>query len=278
VSNGGGALRLVVGVLVAVLVPVGLGAGDAGAGVGVVERRDIEYARGVALDVFLPDEQGDLVPVVVLVHGGGWRSGDKDSWADEARMLVAGTGWAAVTVDYDLEAADPYVTQPANVRDAVAWIKTNAGDLGVDRDRIGLLGSSAGGHLAMLVATTTPGVKAVVSWSGISDMPRLVASPVGDQLVKDLAARYNSGRLDEHPERWLDSSPVAHVDAGDPPMFLAHSASETVVPVDQLNTMRDALRAVGVEVHTVVFPGDAHASNFAGRVWGRSIGFLRDHL
>jgi dienelactone hydrolase len=78
--------------------------------------------------------------------------------ADEARALVAGTGWVAVTVDYELDAAEPYLTQPDNVRAALDWVRGNAAALGVDASRIGMLGSSAGGHLSMLVATTTGGV------------------------------------------------------------------------------------------------------------------------
>jgi dipeptidyl aminopeptidase/acylaminoacyl peptidase len=138
-----------------------------------------------------------------------------------------------------------------------------------------MIGSSAGGHLSMLVATTGAGVEAVVSWSGVSDLPRLVASPVTDQIVKDVAVRYVGEPLSP---RWLDQSPVTHVDAGDPPVLLAASADETVVPVDQLSAMHDALVAHGVEVDTVVFSGTAHASEYKAKMWGRTIGFLRDHL
>lgn len=277
-SNGGSITRLVLGGLVAALLPIGLGASRAGAGIGVLERLEVPYAPGVALDVFRPDEQRGLVPAVLLVHGGGWRSGDKDSWADDARTLVADTGWVAVTVDYDLGSAAPWRTQPANLRAAIRWVRTHAAELGVDPDRLGLLGSSAGGHLAMLVATTTAGVRAVVSWAGPTDLPLLAGSAVGDQLVKDLAVRYSGGTLDEQPARWVDGSPVAHVDAGDPPMLLVHSASETIVPVEQLESMRDALIEHDVEVETLVFAGTAHASGLRDRAWGRSIGFLRDHL
>jgi acetyl esterase/lipase len=278
VANGGSILRVLGGVLVAALVPLGLGATGANAGVGVLEQRDIEYAPGVALDTFVPDEAHHDLPAVLLVHGGGWRTGDKASWADEARTLVAGTGWVAVTVNYDLDAAEPWITQPDEVRAAIAWVRSNAAALGVDPDRIGLVGSSAGGHLSMLVATTGAPVRAVVSWSGPSDLPRLTQSPVTDQLVKDLAARFNGGTLDAQPARWIDSSPVAHVDAGDPPMLLAHSQDETVVPVDQQASMRAALEASGVEVESVTFSGTAHASGYRDRIWGRTVAFLRDHL
>ena len=277
VSNGGSLLRLVVGGLVAAVLPIGLGVGSARAG-GVDEQHDVVYAPGVALDVFRPDELTAPAPVVVIVHGGGWQTGSKESWADEARELVAVTGWVAVTVEYDLDAVEPWVTQPGNVRAAIEWVRSNATALGADAERIGLLGSSAGGHLSMLVATTGAPVDVVVSWSGPSDLPLLVASPIGDQLVKDLAARYAGGTLDDVPARWIEQSPVANVDAGDPPMLLVASADETVVPADQLTSMRDVLVAHDVEVETLVLAGTGHASDFADRAWGRTVGFLRDHL
>lgn len=267
--------------VVAAALPVVLGATDVLAGVDVVERADVTYASDLQLDAFLPVDHTSRVPAVLFVHGGGWSSGSKDGWSRRAREFAAQTGWAAFTIDYDLEAAEPYVTQPANVREAIAWVRANADRLGVDPVRIGLLGSSAGGHLAMLVATTSTGpdrVSAVVSWSGVSDMPRLARAPRGDQVVKDLVARYNDGTLDELPGRWIDSSPMAHVDPADPPMLLVGSSDETEVPVDQVETMRDTLRANGVEVVATILPGTRHASDFGDDVWEQTIQFLLDHV
>jgi triacylglycerol lipase len=96
--------------------------------------------------------------------------------------------------------------------------------------------------------------------------------------VKDLAARYIGGSLDAEPERWLDGSPIAHVDPGDPPMLLAGSQDETEVPIDQVTAMRDALEANAVEVVATIVPGRRHASNFADDVWGETVQFLRDHI
>lgn len=265
---------MIVGVLAALV----FGAANVSANVHVVEGTDTAYASGVGLDSYLPADPRGAVPAVLFVHGGGWRSGDKHGWARRSRDFVERTGWAAFAVNYDLDAAEPWVTQPANVRDAIAWVRANAARLGVDPARIGLVGSSAGGHLVMLVGTTGAGVSAVVSWSGITDLPRLAASPRGDQLVKDLAVRYDGGTLDEQPSRWIQSSPVAHVDPTDPPMLLVGSVDETVVPIDQLVTMQNRLHANGVEVVTTVLPGTRHASNFGDDVWDQTVQFLVDHV
>lgn len=274
----GGGWRSILGL---VLVVVVLGTVDVSADVKVVERPDVTYAPGVALDAFLPAGHHDPVPAVLFVHGGGWRTGDKRGWSRRARTLVRQTGMVAFAVNYDLDATEPYLTQPNDLRAAIAWVRANAVGLGVDPTRIGLIGSSAGGHLAMLVATTSTGadrVSAVVSWSGISDLPRLARSPRGDQVVKDLAVRYSGGPLNEHPDRWSEESPVDHVDRSDPPMLLAGSADETMVPVDQLEVMRDALRARGVEAVDRIFPGTRHASSFGDDVWDETVQFLVRHL
>jgi acetyl esterase/lipase len=255
-----------------------LGAASVSAEVHVVERRDVPYARGVALDEYLPVRPAGPVPAVLLIHGGGWRTGDKHGWARWARDLVERTGWAAFAVNYDLDASRPYRTQPRNVRAAIDWVRTHAADLGVDADHLGLIGSSAGGHQAMLVATSGAPVSAVVSWSGVSDLPRLERAPHGDPVVQRLAVRFEHAPLDARPARWVDDSPVAHVDPSDPPMALFGSADETIVPIDQLVAMRDALRANGVEEHSRILPGTRHASAFAADVWDETVQFLRQHL
>jgi acetyl esterase/lipase len=267
--------------LVALLLPLVLGAASVDASTELVVRRDVDYGRSERLDAFLPPPGRAPVPAVLFIHGGGWRTGSKEAWDGRARDFAGRTGWATFSVEYDLDADQPYVTQPADVRAAIAWVRTNSASLGVDPLRIGLLGSSAGGHLAMLVATTATGadrVSAVVSWSGPSDLPLLDRSPVTEPRVKALAARYVRSPLEDEPQRWLESSPVAHVDRGDPPMLLVASEDESMVPVDQLTSMRDALATNGVEVRTTVLPGTRHASAFADDVWRESIQFLRDHV
>jgi len=249
----------------------------------LTERANVAYGRraGERLDAFLPVRPRVATPAVLVVHGGGWKTGSKEAWDGRARALARQTGWATFSVEYDLAAARPWITQPADIRAALAWVRRNAAALGVDPRRVALLGSSAGGHLSMLVATTAAPadrVAAVVSWSGPTDLPRLERAPRGERRVKQMAVRYAGGRLDKVPRRWIDESPVAHVDPTDPPMLLAGSRDETMVPIDQLTSMRDALAKNGVDVETVVFPGRRHASQFADDIWRTTIRFLREHV
>lgn len=221
----------------------------ASAGDGVVEQRSVTPL----VDAYLPARPSPVpAPAVLFVHGGGWSQGSRRWWAGHARALTASTGWPSFTVDYDLDAERPYRAQPADVRAALAWVRDNAGPLGIDPGRIGLVGSSAGGHLALLVGATGGGAKAVVSLAGVADLTDLEE---GD-LVTDLAA--DMLRAPYGSPRWTALSPVAHVDAGDPPVLLVASADDPVVPASQSRAMARALDGAGVDAELVVLPGAEH--------------------
>jgi acetyl esterase/lipase len=252
------------GALAAVIALVG---SNVSADVQIVVRAGVEYAPGAELDAFLPADRTAPTPAVVIVHGGGWRTGSRTSWAGRASDLARRTGWATFAIDYDLERPS---VQPDEVRDAIRWVQVHAADLGVDPHRVALLGSSAGGHLSMLVATTGAPIVAGVSLSGPTDLPRLERTARPD--IQHLATRF----VGEGDARAL--SPIAHVDPSDPPMFLAASADEREVPVEQLTSMRAALRAQHVPVESVVLPGTRHASRFIDDVWVQLIDFLRAHV
>lgn len=221
----------------------------ASAGDRVEERQEVT----ASVDAYLPHAPGPTPrPAVLFVHGGGWSQGSRRWWAGHARALTASTGWPSFTVDYDLDADRPWRAQPADVRRALAWVRDHAARFGVDRDRIALVGSSAGGHLALLVGVTGGGARAVVSLAGVTD---LTALEEGD-LVTELAA--DMLRAPQGSPRWTALSPVAHVDADDPPMLLVASEDDAVVPSSQSRAMADALADAGVPAELVVLPGAEH--------------------
>jgi acetyl esterase/lipase len=262
--------------VLALLVALVLGAGVVAAATvpasavgSVVERPRITPM----LDAYLPARPSGASPAVLFVHGGGWNKGSRRWWARHARELTEATGWPTFTVDYSLDADAPYLAQQSDVRSAVAWVRAHADELGVDPSRIGLVGSSAGGHLAMLVGTTGVGAKAVVSLAGVADLPGLLdaRSPVAE-----LAERMLRSTPAEEPARWRSLSPIAHVDAGDPPMLLVASQDDPLVPATQSTTMAAALRAAGVPTELVVLPGADHV--LGSRTTGLVETYLRERL
>lgn len=221
----------------------------ASAGDGVVERRDV----APLVDAYLPRTPGPgLQPAVLFVHGGGWRQGSRRWWAGHARALTASTGWPTFTVDYDLDADRPWRAQPADVRRALAWVRANAGPFRIDPERIALVGSSAGGHLSLLVGATGGGAKAVVALAGVTDLTALEEGGLVTELAGDMV------RAPRGSPRWTALSPVAHVDAGDPPMLLVTSEDDPVVPASQSRAMADALADAGVPAELEVLPGSEH--------------------
>jgi len=255
----------------------------AGAANPIVVRRDVPYAtaegRALLLDAYVPSSARTTRPAVVLVHGGGWRKGDKRDFSAEARRFAT-MGWVAFSVDYRLATPSAFPAEVDDVSAAVRWVRTHAGDYGVDPARIGALGPSAGGHLVAMLATVGEGpldagarIRAAVSWSGPMDLTRL-AGPGG---VPDLTAPLFECTPDTCPEQWADASPVSHVDPTDAPLLLINSSDE-LVPLDQAREMADRLRAAGVVHRLDVLPGSRHGQDFSVDEWKPTVAFLQRFL
>jgi acetyl esterase len=250
-----------------------------GAADGVRITRDVTYrsvdGEDVALDVYQPAKKGKERPAVVLIHGGGWRAGDKQVLAEQGNQL-AERGFVAFSVNYRLAPAHPYPAAVDDVEAAVKWVRTHAKDYGVDRERIGALGSSAGAHLTGLLATVGSGslakghrVAAAVSWSGPMDLGSIAAGPTVQAFVGCGA--------DACGDRYAEASPITHVDKTDAPMLIVNSTME-LVPQAQADSMKSALDARGVANEAIILPGRAHARAYANRVWGQTVAFLENYL
>lgn len=251
-------------------------------------------------DVYLPEDDRTDRPAVVLVHGGGWAQGTRTDVARNAREL-AESGIAAFAIDYRLPpAGQRWPAELEDVQTAVRWVQQNATRFGVDPRRLGLYGSSAGGHLAMMVGTvgqgdpTLPPVRAVVSWSGPADLTSLtppdgVADPAdpppGCGEVTLCIGVIDPGTLTsllgctprQCPERYAEASPTTRVSRDSPPMFLA-AAEEDFVPYEQVRRMQAALEADGVEVRTREVPGTGHAESLRADLLRPTIRFFRNNL
>ena len=242
------------------------------------------------LDMYSPAKPTAKMRAAIFVHGGGWTGGTRTEWAQDAQALAA-AGWVAVTIDYPLNAPALYVSEPQDVRAAVGWLQHNARTYGVDPARIALIGSSAGGQLAALQATTGTGapgttgrVKALVSWSGPMDLALLTSEfgclnqqcSYSTQWSAAMAQYFEGGCLPAScPDRWAATSPIDQVDAGDPATLLVNSSDEVQVPVEQLQVMQQRLSAAGVPVTTQVIPGTLHATAYNSTAWPTTLAFLQ---
>jgi len=224
---------------------------------------------------------------VILVHGGAWKHGDKTDMAPLARRL-ARDGYVAVAVNYRLTSVARWPAQRVDVLRALRAVRHRAAALGVDTARIGMLGSSAGGHLALDAGTLGDGrrrVRAVVAWSPPVDLAALVrAGAPGCRRGCTTPALAGTTHRDllgcaprACPARYADASPVTHVSPDDAPTLVVNSRDE-LIPLAQLRALDRALTRAGVRHRTLVLPGHAHALRYAHRAWRTSEAWLRRFL
>lgn len=274
------------GVVSAVALLTTLFALPAGAAPDVTVTRDVRYRKvggdKLALDVYQPAKKGKDRPAVILIHGGGWRAGDKQVFAEQGNALAA-AGFVAFSANYRLAPGHTYPAAIDDLETAVEWVRKHADDYGVEPKRIGALGSSAGAHLAGMLATVGEGslrrghrIAAAVSWSGPMDLIPLGTLPASTR-PEGAVPTFLGCTADVCPDKYADASPITHVDKSDAPMLLANSTTE-LVPQAQADRMKVALDNAGVANEAIILPGKAHARAYADRVWDQTVAFLENYL
>jgi acetyl esterase len=223
-------------------------------------------------------------PAIVLVHGGGWQSGDKASLAAIATTF-AQAGFSSFSVDYRLAPAAPYPAAVDDVAAAVRWLRDPAQvqRFGIDPKRVGLFGVSAGGTIAAWVAMSGTGslddgsrVRAVATWSGPMALVRYAVRRTPTAPTSSVAVYLG---CDPHRcrSRERDASPVTHVDGSDPPMLVVNSRHE-LVPTDQARAMDLILQSAGVDHKLLLFRGGRHAEQLAPVALAPTLSFFRASL
>lgn len=231
---------------------------------GTVEK-DVTYctADDVALkmDVYYPSENNGGFPVAMYVHGGGWRKGDKGSGAGEVEFLeLQKAGFLVVSVNYRLAPEYVFPAMIEDVKCAVRSLRAHADEYNLDPNRIGVFGSSAGGHLvAMLGATDESAgfdvgeyleyssrVQAVVDMFGPADLTSAIAND--SETVNSAFGDFDLAL----------ASPVTYVSADDPPFLILHGEEDALVPIEQSEELLAKLQAAGVDSELVRVANAGH--------------------
>lgn len=239
----------------------------------------VEFARPggrtLRLDIVCPQGEPDAPrPAVIWIHGGGWWDGTHTGGlAEWCCPLLAAHGYVAATIDHRLSGEAPFPAQIHDVKAAIRWLRANAGQYGVDPDRIGVWGSSSGGHLAALAGLTgdLPELEGDVGPAGYSSRVQAVAAacPGTDLLrlggemepaVTDLVG----GSLQGKEDLLRLASPLYHVGPGAPPFLIAHGTIDETVPFEQGRHLHEALVAAGAE--SVLIPLEGLYHNWTARV------------
>jgi acetyl esterase/lipase len=224
---------------------------------GTVAHRDVEYKAGLKLDVFVPP--GAPKPLVVWIHGGAWTNGNKEN-PPAIRLLPR---FAVASIRYRLSQQAPMPAQIDDCLDAIRYLRANAAKYGFDGARIGVWGSSAGGHLVALVGTQGVGeakVQAVVDWYGPTDVRRMSMWPSTMDHDSPTApeARLLGGPVQQNPELAKAANPATYVDSEDPPFFIQHGDADPLVPAEQSEILVAALQAAKVPVQYELLHGAGH--------------------
>ncbi len=232
-----------------------------------VREEALVYARScgaLRLQLYRPLEAPGPLPLVLVIHGGSWRSGDRLELPALSRYL-AGRGYAVASLDYGLAPEHTFPGPVEDVREALRYLRGRAGELGLDADRVLLLGRSAGAQIALSAAHAREplaGVAGVIVFYGPNDL-HLAWTVPGRILDSRLLLRlYLGGSPSEEPERYDEGSPLLAAGKGSPPVLMIHGGRDELVwPVHQLR-LSAKLAAAGVPHYFLNMPWATHGCDF----------------
>ena len=228
-----------------------------------IEHRNLVFAqypnKKLKLDLFLPKHPIDKpVPCIICIHGGGWHV-NRRIWFEPFAKYLAANGFAAVTIDYRKLPAVKIIDCVHDCKAAVRWVRANAGKYGIDANRIGALGASAGAHLVALLATTPnlPELEGNGGNPGISSEIQAavgIATPVfnlekNDWIRKEMGISADELKL---------ISPYEHVSAQSAPILLIHGTSDKTVDPQNSQDLYDKYKAYGVYAELKWIPDEDH--------------------
>jgi acetyl esterase/lipase len=258
----------------------------------VVTRPNLEFAyhdgASLAGDLYLPKGL-EKAPVMIAAHGGGWQAGNRSFYKYWGPFL-ARNGYAVFSIDYRVGKAGIYPGSVYDLKAAIQFVRAKAADLGLDPERIGLMGASAGAHLAALVAlapdqfaaeyrgdpnaAVSANVKAVIGFYGVYDM---AAQWQHDQIARptnSIAEKFLGTSLIQNRRVYFDSSPMSYatIERSGARFLLIHgTADDQVDPATQSQAFQNALNQAGIFVRRFVIPGAGHfwaSDPFEGEIGG----------
>lgn len=251
--------------------------------VGINLEKDLAYIPNgdpaQKLDLYLPARPADQpLPLIVHIHGGGWRGGNKFPCPVSSMVLK---GYVVASIEYRFSQKAVFPVQIQDCQAALRWLRAHSKEYNLDPNRVGVIGASAGGHLSALVGTAggkkafapigghedqSDRVQAVCDIYGPADFTTVVQQADADKNVKNIF-NFNLrgdpyslliGAPLEEKAKSQAVSPVHYVSKDSPPFLILHGTHDTLVPYAQSEQLAAALKAKGVEAWLQKLPGSGH--------------------
>ncbi|MEW6159139.1 MAG: alpha/beta hydrolase [Verrucomicrobiota bacterium] len=239
---------------------------------------DLEYVTNghprQKLDLFLPP-QGAHWPLIVWIHGGAWRGGSKEN---SPALPFLRQGYAVASVNYRLSQHAIFPAQILDCKASIRWLRSHAQRFGYDADRIGVWGSSAGGHLVALLGTSagvkefdtfgaltnvSSRVQCVVDFFGPTDLTSMARQAPPDSRIDHDApdspeSHLLGGPVQERKDLARMANPITYITPDDPPFLILHGDKDNLVPIGQSEMLHEALKKSGVHATYHVVSGAGH--------------------
>ena len=250
------------------------------------------------LDLLLPKQRTSdkPLPVIAYIHGGAWRAGNKSGGLRRVTPFVESGKFVGVPIGYRLSGEATWPAQIHDCKAAIRWLRANADSLRIDANRIGVMGSSAGGHLVAMLGTSGD-VKDLEgklgSHTSVSSRVACVVDEFGPTnflTMNDFPSRIDhlaptspeslliGGAITEHKDKVRHASPLTYVSKDDPPFLIIHGTKDPLVPYNQSVILDAALKKAGVDVYLQTISEGQHGGFRSRELARRTRLFFEKHL
>lgn len=219
--------------------------------------------KSCTLDIFIPEGDGPF-PTLLLIHGGGWISGDKTSFHEEAEFFVS-EGIACACIGYRLAPLHPFPAACDDVLQSVKFLRTHAKEYNLDAHALIAFGNSAGGHLSCIAGLQqslssgepAANVNASIAICPITDIrePDQTQYPISMTFLE----QFMDSTFAQSPEQYAQASPMIHIHEAAPPFLIFHGDADDIVPPEQSKNLYVHLNQAGIPAELHILEGEGHS-------------------
>lgn len=247
--------------------------------------------KDLKLDIIYPKDGENKYPCIIWICGGGWRILDKSAHLAYLSML-AREGFVVASIQYRISSEEKYPAQLKDVKAAIRYLKAHAKRFCIDEARFGIMGESAGGHLAAMSALVSDkefeegqyleyssAVQAACTWYPVIDLTDF-SYPSTDETAASIESDLLGCNVAYNKEKALSASPISYVTKDAPPFLIIHGTDDHTVSFSHGEVFHDKLEAAGCDVKLIAIEGAEHADTrfFQDEIWEEIISFFKEKL